>query len=75
MEIISIILFMIVTFIILSIFFKVLWFVLPFLLIGAGIMYIYNQYFAPKEEPVHRRENDDIVDVEFTVRDEEDADQ
>lgn len=65
----------------LTILFKIVWFFLPFILIAFGILYLYQRFFVKKnddrshthsQESPYRKPNDDVVDVEFTVRDDED---
>lgn len=65
----------------LTILFKIVWFFLPFILIAFGILYLYQRFFVKpngertqtrSQQSPYRKPNDDVVDVEFTVRDDED---
>ena len=75
MDTLSYILFIFLILVVLSFVFKVLWYLMPFIIIGMAILYFRNRFFQPKG-PQNRPRQDqpsqsrpDVVDVEFTVRD------
>lgn len=83
MEILTYLLLLILLFFVLGFVFKVIWYLLPFILIFYGVMYFTNairikRYKDTRQEAPRQTNqrtqtrNDDVIDVEFKVRDEND---
>ena len=77
MEILILILFLFLAFIVFAGFIRIVFYLLPFLIVGYGAYYLYLHYvkkdnLKSNHHDVHERpkRNDDVIDVEFTVHDE-----
>lgn len=77
MEILILILLLVLAFVIFAGFIRIVFYLLPFLIVGYGAYYLYLRYvkkdnFKSNHHNVDDRpkRSDDVIDVEFTVHDE-----
>lgn len=76
MELLNLILLILLILFIFSFVFRILWILMPFILIAMGVLYLKNRLSSKPNQKQNRntnqtstRSSEDVVDVEFKVRD------